>query len=109
MNFYTQLKGSLNIARSDDIVTDAKNGALPELSMVWHDSPYDEYPVADVTRGQDKVWRAVDAIVTAGLWDTTVFLLSWDDWADSTTTSGPRTWNTPPMVSNSATARGCRC
>jgi len=48
--------------------------------MVWHDSPYDEHPVADVTRGQDKIWQAVDAIVTAGLWDTTVFLLTWDDW-----------------------------
>jgi len=80
VNFYQQLKGSANIVRSDDIVTDAKNGRLPELSMVWHDSPYDEHPVADVTRGQDKIWQAVDAFVTAGLWDSTVFLLSWDDW-----------------------------
>ena len=48
--------------------------------MVWHDSPYDEHPVADVTRGQDKIWQAVDAIVTAGHWDDTVFLLTWDDW-----------------------------
>jgi len=80
VNFYQQLKGSPNIIPSDNIVTDANNAALPELSMVWHDSPYDEHPVADVTLGQDKIWRAVDAIVTAGLWDTTVFLLSWDDW-----------------------------
>jgi len=80
VNFYRQLQGSVNIVRSDVLVTDAKNAALPELSMVWHDSPYDEHPVADVTRGQDKIWQAVDAIVTAGLWDTTVFLLTWDDW-----------------------------
>jgi hypothetical protein len=53
---------------------------VPELSMVWHDSPHDKHPVADVTKGQDKIWQAVDAIVAAGLWDTTVFLLSWDDW-----------------------------
>jgi len=33
-----------------------------------------------VTLGQDKIWQAIDATVTAGLWDTTVFLLSWDDW-----------------------------
>ena len=80
VNFYQQLKGSPNIVRSDDIVADATNGTLPELSMVWHDSPYDEHPVADVSKGQDKIWQAVDAVVTAGLWDTTVFLLSWDDW-----------------------------
>ncbi|MFL6163669.1 MAG: alkaline phosphatase family protein [Jatrophihabitantaceae bacterium] len=80
VNFYSQLTGSANIVGSDDIVTDAGNGALPDLSMVWHDSPYDEHPVADVGLGQDKVWRAVDALVTAGLWNTTVFLLTWDDW-----------------------------
>ncbi len=80
VNFYQQLRGSPNIVGSDDIVTDAKNGTPPERSMVWHDSPYDEHPVADVTKGQDKIWQAVDAFVTAGLWDSTVFLLSWDDW-----------------------------
>ena len=78
VNFYQQLKGSPNIERSDQIVADAAN--LPALSMVWHDSPYDEHPVADVTKGQDKIWAAVDAIVSAGLWDDTVFLLTWDDW-----------------------------
>ncbi|MGB8960895.1 MAG: alkaline phosphatase family protein, partial [Pseudonocardiaceae bacterium] len=76
--FYQQLQGSANIVRSDQIVPDAGN--LPALSMVWHDSPYDEHPVADVTKGQDKIWQAVDAIVSAGGWDDTVFLLTWDDW-----------------------------
>ncbi|MGH8961907.1 MAG: alkaline phosphatase family protein [Jatrophihabitantaceae bacterium] len=80
VNFYTQLRGAANVVRSDDIVTDAKGGTLPQLSMVWHDSPYDEHPVADVTLGQGKIWQAVDAIVTAGLWDSTVLLLTWDDW-----------------------------
>jgi hypothetical protein len=76
--FYQQLKGSANIVRSDRIVADAAH--LPALSMVWHDSPYDEHPVADVRKGQDKIWQAVDAIVSAGGWDDTVFLLTWDDW-----------------------------
>ena len=52
----------------------------PPCRMVWHDSPYDEHPIADVTLGHDKIWQAVDAIVAAGLWDDTVFLLTWDDW-----------------------------
>ena len=78
VQFYTQLAGSANIVRSDQIVTDAAN--LPALSMVWHDAPYDEHPVADVTLGQNKIWQVVDAIVKAGHWDDTVFLLTWDDW-----------------------------
>jgi phospholipase C len=80
VSFYTQLKGSANIVGSDQIVADAKAGALPALAMVWHDSPYDEHPVADVSLGQGKVWQAVDAIASAGLWPRTVFLLTWDDW-----------------------------
>jgi hypothetical protein len=76
--FYKQLQGSPNIVRSDQIVADAAH--LPRLSMVWHDSPYDEHPIANVTDGQDKIWQAVDAIAAAGHWDDTVFLLTWDDW-----------------------------
>ena len=78
--FYTQLTGSPNVVRSEAIVADAAAGALPRLSMVWHDSPADEHPPADVTTGQDATWRVVDAIVGAGLWDSTVFFLTWDDW-----------------------------
>jgi phospholipase C len=78
VSFYKQLSGSPNIVHSDQIVADAKN--LPQLSMVWHDSPYDEHPPADVTLGQGKIWQAVDAITAAGHWDDTVFLLTWDDW-----------------------------
>ncbi|HEX2903462.1 MAG TPA: alkaline phosphatase family protein [Jatrophihabitans sp.] len=76
--FYKQLAGSANVVGSDQIVTDAS--ALPQLSMVWHDSPYDEHPIADVRLGQDKIWQAVDAVVRAGQWDDTVFMLTWDDW-----------------------------
>ena len=78
VSFYTQLKDSPNVVGSDLIVAEAAD--LPALSMVWHDPPFDEHPVADVSLGQGKVWQAVDAIVAAGHWDTTVFLLTWDDW-----------------------------
>ncbi|MGZ4508477.1 MAG: alkaline phosphatase family protein [Blastococcus sp.] len=78
VSFYTQLQGSPNIVGSDQIVAEAAD--LPALSLVWHDPPYDEHPVADVSLGQDKVWQAVDAIVAAGLWNSTVFFLTWDDW-----------------------------
>jgi hypothetical protein len=48
--------------------------------MIWHTTPADEHPPADVTLGQAAVRAAVDAVVAAGAWDTTVFLLTWDDW-----------------------------
>jgi hypothetical protein len=78
--FYQQLKGSPNIVASDRFGTDAAAGVLADLSMVWHDTPYDEHPPADVTLGHDAVWQAVDAVARAGLWNSTVFLLTWDDW-----------------------------
>jgi hypothetical protein len=78
VEFYSELKGSPNIVRRDRIGTDAAN--LPALSMVWHDAPYDEHPVADITLGHNQIWTDVDALVAAGHWDDTVFLLTWDDW-----------------------------
>jgi hypothetical protein len=78
VSLYQQLAGSPNIVASDQLVADAAD--LPALSMMWHDGPYDEHPPADVSLGQDKVWQAVDAVVGAGHWDDTVFLLTWDDW-----------------------------
>jgi hypothetical protein len=80
VQFYTELHGSPNIVRSQQFTVDAANGTLPALSMMWHDPPDDEHPIADVTLGHNKVWQAVDAVAAAGLWDSTVFMLTWDDW-----------------------------
>jgi hypothetical protein len=33
-----------------------------------------------VTKGQDAIWQAVDAVVSAGQWNDTVFMLTWDDY-----------------------------
>jgi phospholipase C len=60
-----------NIVRSADIIKGAAAGKLPALSMVWYDSPLDEHPVADVSKGMDATWQIVDAVVKAGLRATT--------------------------------------
>ena len=57
-----------------------REGRLPTLSMIWHDAPDDEHPPANVTLGHNAVWQAVDAVTAAGLWNSTVFLLTFDDW-----------------------------
>lgn len=80
VSFYTQLNASSNVVRTSQFLTDAETGALPALSYLWHASPADEHPPADVTIGQHAIWQAVDAVVRGGSWDTTVFLLTWDDW-----------------------------
>lgn len=80
VGFYTQLKGSPNVVSSTQFLTDAKAGPLPSLVMLWHNSPNDEHPPANVTSGMDLVWQSIDAVVQAGGWEETVFMLTWDDW-----------------------------
>jgi hypothetical protein len=80
LSFYTQLRGSPNIVSVAQFAADAKAGSLPALSYMWHDSPLDEHPPANVTLGMNAIWQAVDAVVQAGGWQDTVFLLTWDDW-----------------------------
>jgi hypothetical protein len=80
VSFYTQLKGSANVVDSAQFLADAKAGPLPSLVMLWHNSPNDEHPPANVTTGMELIWQSVDAVVQAGGWDETVFMLTWDDW-----------------------------
>ena len=80
VSFYTQLQGSANVVATTRFLADAQAGALPALVMLWHNSPLDEHPPADVTKGMDVIWQSVDAVVKAGEWDETVFMLTWDDW-----------------------------
>jgi hypothetical protein len=78
--FYQQLSGSKNLMPNSHFVPDAAAGKLPPLTYLWHDSPEDEHPTADVTIGMNKIWESVEAVVKSGGWDETVFLLTWDDW-----------------------------
>jgi phospholipase C len=80
LHFYQDLRGSSNIVSSNSFMTDAQAGGLPDLSMVWHDAPYDEHPTADITLGHNLIWQCVDAAARGGEWESTVFLLTWDDW-----------------------------
>jgi hypothetical protein len=67
-------------------VTLAHAGTLPDLCYVWSPAGFDEHPPSTpntpdyITNGHDLVWREVDAVVAAGGWADTVFMLTWDDW-----------------------------
>jgi phospholipase C len=110
VGFYTQLKGSPSVVSSSKFVADAKAGKLPALVLLWHNSPDDEHPPANVTDGMNLIWQSVDAVVGAGGWEETVFMLTWDDWGgydDHVNT--PALLSTRRTTCSSPSDRGCRC
>jgi hypothetical protein len=88
LHFYAELQdpqAAPNVHRSADFLQMAGAGTLPHVCLVWSPSGYDEHPPrtsdpAYVQRGQDLTWQRVSAVVDAGLWQDTVFILTWDDW-----------------------------
>lgn len=78
--FYQQLQASPDVVSSARFIQDAQAGNLPSLVYLYHNSPYDEHPPADVSVGMNTVWQSVDAVVESGGWAETVFMLTWDDW-----------------------------
>ena len=84
-----------NVHGPGSFQTMAHAGTLPDLCYVWSPGGYDEHPPltaasADyVTEGQALVWHEVDAVVAAGGWQDTVFILTWDDWGGYATCRPP--------------------
>jgi hypothetical protein len=89
VKFYKELqtvKAKKNLHHSGDFTTMAAAGKLPQLVYAWSPDGFDEHPplkrgdTAYLSRGHDLVWQRVDAVVKAGQWANTVFILTWDDW-----------------------------
>ncbi len=93
-NLYTELKDAASSAfiykssgPADDQFTQmARAGTLPDFCFVWSPNGYDEHApdrshdAQYVKKGHDLTWQRVDAVVQAGQWQNTVFILTWDDW-----------------------------
>jgi hypothetical protein len=63
-------------------VTLAQAGKLPQLVYAWSPAGSDEHPPSKsdaeyIKRGHDFVWQRIDAVVKAGQWENTVFILTW--------------------------------
>jgi hypothetical protein len=94
VKFYAELNTAASKAHihtskgpaSDKFIELAGAGTLPDFCFVWSPAGYDEHPPdksldpAYIKKGHDLTWQRVDAVVKAGSWADTVFLLSWDDW-----------------------------
>jgi len=91
--FYTELgtaarKANIHPATpgaTDPFVTMARAGTLPQLVYAWSPAGYDEHPPLQsdpqyLKRAHDFLWQRIDAVVQAGQWATTTFILTYDDW-----------------------------
>lgn len=87
--FYSELNSKAakkNIHTASEFLSMASAGGLPQLVYAWSPNGYDEHPPFQksdpsyITRGQNLVWQRIDAVVKAGQWQNTVFILTWDDW-----------------------------
>jgi hypothetical protein len=94
LNYYVELGDAASLAHtftstdpaSDRFIAMATQRALPDFCLVWSPPGYDEHPPDSapdpnyVKKGHDLTWARVDAVVRAGDWLDTVFILTWDDW-----------------------------
>jgi hypothetical protein len=94
LNYYVELSDPVSQARiftstdpaSDQFVAMATQQKLPDVCFVWSPPGYDEHapdrgPDPNyVKKGHDLTWQRVDAVVRAGDWPNTTFILTWDDW-----------------------------
>ncbi|MDP9168763.1 MAG: hypothetical protein M3O32_22315, partial [Actinomycetota bacterium] len=89
VKFYTELNtpgAKKNIhTGTADFVSMAKAKKLPQLVYAWSPGGSNEHPPHSpdpqyISRGQRLVWERVAAVVQAGQWAETVFILTWDDW-----------------------------
>jgi phospholipase C len=69
-----------NVRDLRQFYTAAKNGTLPNVVWIAPSGPYSEHPSAPVSAGQGYVTGLINAIMKGPDWDSTLIVLSWDDW-----------------------------
>jgi len=62
------------------LLTDLKNGTLPQVSWVAPTDNESEHPPNSVTRGMEYVTRMVNAVMESAYWKDTAIFIAWDDW-----------------------------
>ncbi len=69
-----------NITNVTNFYADARNGTLPSVSWITPSGPNSEHPPALVSDGQAWTTSLINAAMQGPDWNSTVILLSWDDW-----------------------------
>ncbi|HEY2861831.1 MAG TPA: alkaline phosphatase family protein [Terracidiphilus sp.] len=69
------------ITPSPQVLTDIQNGKLAAVTWVIPDGPYSDHAAPGATAlGPDWVASIVNAVGSSPYWNSTVILISWDDW-----------------------------
>jgi phospholipase C len=69
-----------NITDVTNFYKDAHAGTLPAVSWITPSGANSEHPTALVSDGQVWTTSLINAVMQGPDWDSTVILLSWDDW-----------------------------
>ncbi len=70
---------SSRIVDLDEYYTDLQNGTLPAVSYVLLLGAT-EHPIADARLGQRKNKNMIQALMQSNAWDSSAFLITYDDW-----------------------------
>ena len=76
---YTEEYAS-HFAPRDQIVSDLKNGALPQVSWVIPRDNQSEHPPHNIALGMNWVVYVVDSIMQSPYWNSTAIIVTWDDY-----------------------------
>jgi phospholipase C len=69
-----------NITSVTNFYKDARNGSLPAISWITPSNQNSEHPSALVSDGQAWTTSLINAVMQGPDWDSSVILVSWDDW-----------------------------
>ena len=69
-----------NITDVTNFYKDARKGTLPAVSWITPSGPNSEHPTALVSSGQAWTTSLINAVMQGPDWNSSVILLSWDDW-----------------------------
>ncbi len=69
-----------NVTDVTNFYKDAMKGTLPAVSWITPNGSNSEHPPARLSDGQAWTASLINAVMQSPEWDSTVILLSWDDW-----------------------------
>lgn len=69
-----------NIQPLDNFFTQVKNDTLPSVVWIIPSGSVSEHPPSKISAGQTYVTEIINTIMKSPEWNSTVILLSWDDW-----------------------------
>jgi len=68
-----------NVVPTTELLTDAANGTLPQVSWVVTADPFMEHPPRSMCNGENWTVQQLNALMQGPQWDSTAVFLTWDE------------------------------